>query len=646
MRYSARAEFRMEPVTALLLLAALAGGTLFVSLFDEDAPVTARVAAGVPIGLASLGLFGFVAASVLGMGPAALVLAAIAVLWPLPWLLRRGSLRSAFTWPPHSWPPHSPWLAAGFALLAALLWRVYDRAMFVTGDGIATGDDHNLGDLPFHIGIVTGFAVGGNYPPQHPELAGTRLTYPFLADMVSALLVRAGATLQAALFWPNLLLAVALVVLLHHWARRLTGERLAGALTPVLVLFSGGLGWTLLFAELPAAESAWEWLSELPHDYTISPDGGLRWGNAITTLLVPQRSLLLGLPLSLVIWTWWWQAVDPDTDERRRMRVMFGAGVAAGLLPLSHAHSFALALAMGGLLAILFPRGRAWAAFFVPAVILAAPAMVWSAQGSALQTRAFLGWHLGWDRGQSNPVWFWLYNTGLFIPLLVVALALHRRLLPPPLLRFYLPFTLCFVAPNLLRLSPWIWDNVKFLFYWYVASAPLVALVLARLARGPLLGRPAAPALLLALVLAGALDVWRVASGSVAHVIFDADAIAFGGEMARVAPRRAVIASWPAYDSPVLLSGRPALLGYVGHIWSQGLDAGRREQDLEQFYAGRLDAAVLRERYAVDHAMVGPRERARMPHPAPAWATASPAAQRGPYRLVPLARREGPPEQE
>jgi hypothetical protein len=641
----------MKPVTALLLLCALAGGTLFVSLFDEDAPVSARVAAGIPIGLASLGLFAFVAASVLGMGPATLVLAPIAVLWPLPLAVRRAPLRSAFRWSPlwsspQSWPPHSAWLAAGFALLAVLLWRVYDRAMFVTPAGILTGDDHNLGDLPFHIGIVTGFADGGNYPPQHPELAGTRLTYPFLVDMVSALLVRAGAGLEASFFWPGLLLALALVVLLYHWARLLSGDRLAAALTPVLVLFSGGLGWTLLIGELQTAGGAWQRLARLPHDYTISPGGGLRWGNALTTLLVPQRSLLLGLPLSVVIWSWWWRAVAAGTDQRTRERLMLGAGLVAGLLPLSHAHSFALALALGGLLALLFPHGRAWARFFLPALTLAAPAIFWSAGGSALQTRAFLGWHLGWDRGESHPLWFWLYNTGLFLPLLLVALAWHRRLLPPPWLRFYLPFTLCFIVPNLVRLSPWIWDNVKFLFYWFVASTPMVALVWARLARGPVLARVAAPAVLLALVLAGALDVWRVASGSLAHVIFDAEAVAFGREVARVTPRGSVIAAWPAYDSPVLLSGRPGLLGYTGHIWSQGLHAGSREQQLEQFYAGRLDPAVLRDRYGVAYAVIGPQERARMGPVPPAWAKASPAAERRPYRLVPLAGREGPPEQE
>jgi hypothetical protein len=598
----------MARVPALLIATALLGGTAFTLLFDEEAPRSQRLAAGTAVGIVSLGLLGFVAASVLGMGTAALGLAALLVLWPLPVLAARPAgrtrLRALF-----AFERPSPALAAGFALLAALLWRVYRRAMFETPAGIGTGDDHNLGDLPFHIGIVTGFALGENYPPQHPELAGTRLTYPFLNDMVTAMLLRAGADLEAAFFWPNVLLASALVVLLYHWARDLTADRLAGALTPLLVLFSGGLGFTQLAAELRTAPDPWAFLAELPHDYTISPDGPLRWGNAITTLLIPQRSLLLGLPLFMVMARWWWHAVRNEPDEAGARRKMTAAGVVAGLLPLAHAHSLALALALGAALAVLFPRWRLWARFFAAALALALPQVLWSASGSALQTRSFFGWHLGWDRGETHPVWFWLYNTGLFLPLLLVALAAHRRLLPPGLFRYVLPFACCFLVPNLARLSPWIWDNVKFLFYWWVGSAPLVALVLARLARASRPAAAAAAVLLLGLILSGSLDVWRVASGHRAHLIFDPEAIAFGRAIAETTPPGAVIAAVPAYDTPVLLSGRPALLGYTGHIWSQGLDAGEREQHLNNFYASAIDAAVLRDLYGVSYAVFGPSNR-------------------------------------
>ena len=51
----------------------------------------------------------------------------------------------------------------------------------------------------------------------------------------------------------------------------------------------------------------------------------------------------------------------------------------------------------------------------------------------------FVGWSLGWDRGDQNVVLFWLKNTGLFIPLLVGAILWRgeRPLLQRRLLLFY-----------------------------------------------------------------------------------------------------------------------------------------------------------------------------------------------------------------
>ena len=58
----------------------------------------------------------------------------------------------------------------------------------VDSRGLQTADGHNLGDLPFHLAVIQGFARGENFPPEHPELAGMRLTYPFLVDLVTALM--------------------------------------------------------------------------------------------------------------------------------------------------------------------------------------------------------------------------------------------------------------------------------------------------------------------------------------------------------------------------------------------------------------------------------------------------------------------------
>ena len=76
-----------------------------------------------------------------------------------------------------------------------------------------------------------------------------------------------------------------------------------------------------------------------------------------------------------------------------------------------------------------------------------------------------------WLKRAPYVAWFWLKNTGLFIPLLIVALVWKpdNYLVPRRLLLFYLPFTLCFIVPNFVKLAPWVWDNVKMFFYWWIA---------------------------------------------------------------------------------------------------------------------------------------------------------------------------------
>jgi hypothetical protein len=279
----------------------------------------------------------------------------------------------------------------------------------------------------------------------------------------------------------------------------------------------------------------------------------------------------------------------------------------AALLPLIHAHAMAVMLAVAGALALLFPPRRDWLAFFAPLLALALPQVLWLAAGSATQPMGFLAWQPGWDSGGRNPLLFWLMNAGLFLPLLVFGCL---KTAPPALRRFHAPFWALFLASNLLRLSPWIWDNIKLLFFWLLASTPIVALVVAGLLRGPAARRAAGLLALLLLTLSGGIDLWRVVSRQIRLRVFDRDEIQFAAELARATPARALVLRAPTYDSPALLAGRRALLGYVGHVWSQGFDAGDRERDVKRIYAGARDAEALLSWYAVDFIMLGPQERA------------------------------------
>lgn len=683
----------------ILALIAIASGALITYFYDEDAPLFARLCAGTCTGFAALALVGFISASLLGLTFASLLLTGFIVAAPLALLARndwRTRVRYDFREAWRAWRdalltrPDSVAIVelVFFVLVAALLWFVFERAMFERSGEIYTGVDNNLGDLPFHLSIITSFAGGDNFPPVHPEFAGARLTYPFLVDFLTAMFVRAGAALGGAFFWENFALAISLVGLLHRFALKLTRDRMAALIAPMLTLLSGGLGWWIFIREWHmGTHGLTELLGALPHDYTITSSGGYRWGNAITTLLVPQRGLLLGLPLALVVITQWWLATGREEEKEQTAdfggrtkiaakklkkgrrngaaerasltssapkisfpylpfslneRRMIGAGLIAGLLPLSHAHSFVVMMLVGGCLALLFPRWREWAIFFAVALIIAAPQMWWATRGSAAQASSFFAWQWGWDRGEQNVFWFWFKNTGLFIPLLIAAVAWRGRdpIVSKRLLLFYLPFTLCFLISNAAKISPWVWDNIKVIFYWYIASVPLVALLLTRLWRRSLVLRTVAVALILSLTLAGGLDVWRVVSGAEEQREFDRDGVAFAALVERETPPRSLILCAPTYNHPVYLSGRRSLMGYAGHLWSQGISYATREAELRRIYAGAPDADALLAKYGVDYVVISPLERSSaQPVNEQFFSRFTKVGETGAYHLYKVARR-------
>jgi hypothetical protein len=159
-------------------------------------------------------------------------------------------------------------------------------------------------------------------------------------------------------------------------------------------------------------------------------------------------------------------------------------------------------------------------------------------------------------------------------------------------------------------MAPWIWDNVKVLFYWWIASAPIVALLLARLWEGNLWNRLLAGALFIVLTFAGALDVFALVSGKNDYGEFDRDGVAFAEQIKQQTPPQAMILHAPIHNTPIFLTGRRSLMGYPGHIWTHGLAYGERESEIRRIYAGGPDALALLSKYGVDYVAIGPTEHA------------------------------------
>ena len=655
----------------LLLLLAITSGTAVTFLFDRQMPRGARLCMGAALGLALWAIAGFLLSLALGLNRISIGLSVLVVLLPF-LLFWNAGYRALFLNLDRARPPQGASASIGYVAfyfaIAILLGMVFGRAAFTRPDGIYTGITNNLGDLPLHLQIINSFAQGANLPPEDPTYAGVRFAYPFLVDFEAAMLVRAGADVISAMWLQNMALALALTGLIHYWTLLLTRNRLAGVIAPLLVLFSGGLGW-LLFENAEGGI--------LSHDYTILPNSILRWGNSLTTLFVPQRSILFGVPLAIFIFSQWWLVISqpqdlnakpmekpeagkeaaasrkgsatsrrrrdsrkakvsglPDQPRNINLRRMLAAGIFAGLLPLIHAHTFLVVMGVSACLAFLFPHTwRNRLAFFVVALAIGLPGILWLAH-SGVNTRSYLGWQPGWDHADHNILWFWFVNTGLFIPLLIfVLVGIRGFALPRQVVKYYVPFIFCFIVPNLVRVAPWIWDNIKVLFFWWLASTPLVAWLLARWWRQRSPFRWIAPVVLLSLLLAGGLDVARVIAAKSEYQEFDAGGMAVATIISDQLPPRSVILHAPGYNSPVFLTGRRSLLGYPGWMWSRGLDYSQRAADIQAIYSGRSDANALMRAYAVNYVLLGPAEIASYTVNEPFWARQEKLAQSGAYRL-------------
>jgi hypothetical protein len=607
----------MANLAAYLITAlAISDGLLLTYVVLDEANFGFRLAAGTVTGLALLAHLGFLLALALGLNTVSIaltVLILVAILAAL-WWKRGARIRADLT--RTSWQMNAGWLCYWIAWTGLLTW-IFSRVAVFRVDGLHTSPATNFGDLAFHLSAITSFAYGENFPPQSPIFAGLRFTYPFLIDFLTAFFLRTGASLFNAFLVANLPLSLALVAIIGELTRRLVRPALAARLAPVILFLSGGLGFFNFLQDMwQPGTSMPGLLAHLPRTYTIGEDivtplGAvpLRWSNLVTTLLVPQRSLLFGLPCAALIAILWWIGLGERREPGGQRNCMLAAGVLTGLMPLLHAHGF-FAVAMASVaMAILF-RSRQWITYYVAAAILAGPQALWL---SSTQVRGKLFEpHFGWDKGGSPFLLFWGVNAGMLILLVIVALV-RPVFISEPGRRFYRPFILWFVMPNLFLFAPWPWDNIKILIYWALLSCPFAAAACASmLSSKRVLPGMVGVLAIIALTFAGALDVTRALSPVEQPVLLNSVELDVARMIRERTPPHSVIMHAPIHNSPVIMTGRPSLMGYPGHLWTHGINYQERESDVSAIYSGRSDAEELLKKYGVDYLIVGPVERAQL----------------------------------
>lgn len=654
---------------AIIALISVAGSA-FTYLYEREDSLMDRLAAGNIIGSAIFGTVGFVLACIAGLSIATIGISLLITLAPLALLFVNKPINKEFR--------HDLAKAKGktqgtnlkktirffyYAFVLLLLWFFFERAMIETDQGIFTGASQNLGDLPFHLGAIFSFSDGNNFPPENPSFAGAKFTYPFLADLLTSFFVKLGIGVRSAMLVQNVLLGFSLFVLLEKFVIRITGILKTGKIAVLILLFSGGLGFVWFFHDYwTGSKGFFDLLWNLERDYTIGEK--FRWGNSLVVLFITQRSLLFGMPLTLIALTKLWDVFVSDNAAEQTHSTagkhadnavapfslltfspfsLFLVGLLAGTLPLIHVHSLAVLFVVCAFLFFFrLDKWREWIAFGVGVVIVAVPELAWSLTGSASNLKEFIGWHFGWDLREDNFLFFWLKNLGIFIPLLAAGLFLISRgdesdpdaNRKTQALLFFIPFAFLFLVSNTVKLAPWEWDNIKVLIYWYLGSLPFVALAIAWAweRRGVL--RAAALVAFLVLALSGMLDVWRTVSAQISYNVFSHDSVRIAEQIrAKTAPN-AMFLNAPTYNSAVVLTGRRSLMRYSGHLSSYGIDYAPREADVKRIYAGSANYLSLLAKYGVDYVIISPEETANLSVREELFDRFPTIAEIGDYRVV------------
>ncbi len=493
----------------------------------------------------------------------------------------------------------------------AFLWP---RMLFRSAEGLVAGWDGVWADWAAHLSYAGVFAYRSPVAwfVEHPLAPGRPFAYPFVADAISGFLMRLGVDVVPAFIAPSVVATAVLLVALMLFYETVLRSRGQALLASTLFLATGGAGFRWFFQDL-AAHPSWATLAFPPREYTHLRDLGVEWVNVVSSQLIPQRALLLGLPiglLSLIVLLRWARAGFRDASWWR----VVGLGTLVSTLVMVHVHSLlALALLCAGW-AVLTPRHwRFWLAFGAAAAV---PSLVVFAMLYGYNTPSgFLRWQPGWlanpARTGLDLLTFWWRNFGLFLPVAAIALWRARGTARPLLLAAGGLFLLSHVV----IFQPFDWDNTKVLLWAVlVLAAPLSALLARIWARG-LLGRLAAAALVLILTASGGLDLWRLSrTDRLVHVMSTPGELRLAAAFRALSqPTDRVLTSDYHLHWVPMHTGRPIVLGYQGWLWTYGFDVREDAQHVRTMYAGGPRSEELLRQYNVQYVVIGPSERRTLP---------------------------------
>ena len=524
------------------------------------------------------------------------------------------------------------WVMAAFFALFAL--RSFCWLLYIDGDQLRIQSPNNLGDLALHITFIKTFANGVGLWPDNPIYVFSKLRYPAGMDLFNGLLCLVNVDLTRGLIWTGLIASLATFYAFYRWG---------GAFGVAGFLFNGGIAGFEFFRTLKFV------------DYQGSKT--IAWKSIPLSMFVTQRGLLYAIPAGLLLlWSWREKFRRTNMEDRRQAPLPFWVELSLyASMPFFHVHTF---LALSAVLVCLFVCGdsaiRWHVATLIAGALLPASFFVWLISDH-FHAASMLDWQPGWvmhdpEFGRPTIFQFWFDNFGVFIPLALCLFAIcswrlwkseikwNEKL--PEEIAFLLPAAVIFVSGLLFKFAPWEWDNLKLMIWAYFLVLPFLWSNL--IARWSI---PIRVGICVALFGSGFVSLFGgLAAGRPGFGIADRAELDAVGAAVRKLPIEARFAAYPTYNHPLLLQGRKIVLGYPGHLWTQGFENYENmERKLGELMEGTQNWREIARGLHVRYLFWGREEMLNYPASKRPWEATLPRVASGPwgaiYDLEPTAPR-------
>ena len=338
----------------------------------------------------------------------------------------------------------------------------------------------------------------------------------------------------------------------------------------------------------------------------------------------PQRAFLMGLFLFLGA------GIFAIKCKKWNLKTQLSFGFILALTPLLHIHTW---IAVGTLLIFLciFPpisqSSKVRKIIFVFGLGVALLSLVFLSflllRGDAGNTK--LHWNIwlpGWAQNEEthlarasemNFFVFWIFNTGLFLPLAGYGIWIKRK---DSRLRAIACSGIClFLVAEFFNIQPYYYDNLKLFTYSFLFLTPFVGFSFEKIAHLTYLPKTGmigiATALLLVQITSALLDFRFFYQGKQSTLFFSNEEFELAEQFKtlRKSPEALVLIT-PRHNHWVpCLAGNPVAMGFPGWLWSWGISYGKREKEIQDVLLGTPNADAVIQDLHIDLAVLQDEER-------------------------------------